>query len=156
MTGIRVRAHAKINLDLRVLGTRADGFHELRTVFQSIALHDTLTCVSRPGPFAIECEADGLPLGHTNLIWRAADRLWRALRRTGEARDVVVTLDKRIPQQAGLGGGSANAAAALVALSRLWRTEVRAEQLTDIAATLGADVPFFLAGGTALGLGRGD
>ena len=156
MTGIRVRAHAKINLDLRIFGTRVDGFHELRTVFQSISLHDTLTCVSRPGPFAIECEADGLPLDHTNLIWRAADRLWRALRRTGEARDVVVTLDKRIPQQAGLGGGSADAAAALVALSRLWRTEVRAEQLTDIAATLGADVPFFLAGGTALGLGRGD
>ena len=153
---VAARAHAKINLDLRVLGTRADGFHELRTVFQAVALHDTVTCLQREGPIAIECDTAGVPLDSGNLVWRAADVLWRAIRRTGPPRDVVIRLDKRIPLQAGLGGGSADAAATLLALVRLWRVPVRASQLTDVAATLGADVPFFLAGGTALGLGRGD
>jgi 4-diphosphocytidyl-2-C-methyl-D-erythritol kinase len=153
---ITIRAHAKINLDLRVLGTRPDGFHELRTVFQAISLHDTLTCAPRKGPFAIECSIAGLPLDRTNLIWKAAEALWRALRRTGPVRDVIVTVEKRIPLQAGLGGGSADAAAALMALARFWRLTVRPTQLTDVAATLGADVPFFLSGGTALGLGKGD
>jgi len=151
-----VRGFAKINLDLRVLGIRADGFHELRTVFQSILLHDTIACVPREGPFAIECDAAGVPLDESNLIWRAAEALWRSLRRSGSVRDVVVRLDKQIPLQAGLGGGSADAAATLIALARAWRVPVRPAQLTDVAATLGADVPFFLAGGTALGLGRGD
>ena len=155
-TSIRIRAHAKINLDLRVLGTRADGFHELRTVFQAISLHDTLTVVPREGPFTIECAAAGVPLDRSNLVWKAAQALWRAARREGDVRDVVVHLEKRIPLQAGLGGGSGNAAAALIALARAWRLNVRPAQLTDIAASLGADVPFFLAGGTALGLGRGE
>ena len=154
--GVTVRAHAKINLDLRVLGMRPDGFHELRTVFQAVALHDTIECVPRDGPFAIECNVAGVPLDETNLIWRAAHALWRALRRDGVVRDMFVRLDKQIPVQGGLGGGSANAAATLVALARAWRVRLRPAQLTDVAGTLGADVPFFLAGGTALGLGRGD
>ena len=153
---VTIRAHAKINLDLRVLGTRADGFHELRTVFQALALHDVIRCVPRPGPFAIECSTAGIPLDGTNLIWRAAQTLWRSLRRSGPVRDVVVQLDKHIPQQAGLGGGSANAAGTLMALAELWRVGVRPSQLTDVAARIGSDVPFFLAGGTALGLGRGE
>jgi len=153
---IAVRAHAKINLDLRVLGPRLDGFHELRTVFQAISLHDIIECVPRQGPFAIECDTAGVPLDRSNLVWRAAEALWRSLRRPAPVRDVTIRLHKRIPLQAGLGGGSANAAATLLALARLWRVPVRANQLTDIAATLGADVPFFLSGGTALGLGRGD
>jgi 4-diphosphocytidyl-2-C-methyl-D-erythritol kinase len=153
---VTIRAHAKINLDLRVLGTRPDGFHELRTVFQALSLHDTLACVPREGPFAIECATAGVPLDESNLIWKAAQALWRSLRRTGPVRDIVVRLDKRIPLQGGLGGGSADAAAALVALARAWRVPIRPAQLTDVAATLGADVPFFLSGGTALGLGKGD
>ena len=153
---VTVRAYAKINLDLRVLGIRADRFHELRTVFQAISVHDTITCVPSEGPFAIECAAAGVPLDGSNLIWRAAEALWCSLRRSGSVRDVVVRLDKQIPLQAGLGGGSADAAATLVALACVWRVPVRPAQLTDIAAMLGADVPFFLAGGTALGLGRGD
>jgi 4-diphosphocytidyl-2-C-methyl-D-erythritol kinase len=153
---VATRAHAKINLDLRVLGTRPDGFHELRTVFQAVALHDVVTCVPRPGPLSIECETAGVPLDGGTLVWKAADVLWRAIRRLGPPRDVLIRLDKRIPLQAGLGGGSADAAATLLALVKLWRVPVRASQLTDIAATLGADVPFFLSGGTALGLGRGD
>jgi 4-diphosphocytidyl-2-C-methyl-D-erythritol kinase len=155
-TAVTIRAHAKINLDLRVLGTRPDGFHELRTVFQAIALHDMIECQPREGPFAIECDTAGVPLDTSNLVWRAADALWRSLRRAGGARDVVVRLQKRIPLQAGLGGGSTDAAATLIALARLWRVPVRPAQITDVAATLGADVPFFLSGGTALGLGRGD
>lgn len=150
------RAHAKINLDLRVLGMRADGFHELRTVFQAIALHDTITCVPRVGPFAIACTTAGVPLDRENLIWRAAEALWHALRKTGPLRDVMVRLDKRIPLEAGLGGGSTNAAATLLALARLWGAPARRAQLVDVAAAIGADVPFFLSGGTALGLGRGD
>jgi 4-diphosphocytidyl-2-C-methyl-D-erythritol kinase len=153
---VSIRAHAKINLDLRVLGPRPDGFHELRTVFQAISLHDTLTCIPREGAFAIECATAGVPLDESNLIWKAAQALWRSLRRAGPVRDMVVRLEKRIPIQGGLGGGSADAAATLMALARAWRVPVRPAQLTDVAATLGADVPFFLAGGTALGLGRGD
>jgi 4-diphosphocytidyl-2-C-methyl-D-erythritol kinase len=153
---VTVRAHAKINLDLRVLGTRPDGFHELRTVFQALALHDTIECVPRPGPFLIECETAGVPLDRSNLVWRAAEALWRSLRRDGPVRDVLVRLRKRIPIQGGLGGGSTDAAAALLALAHAWRVPMRPSQLVDVGATLGADVPFFLSGGTALGLGRGD
>jgi 4-diphosphocytidyl-2-C-methyl-D-erythritol kinase len=153
---ITIRAHAKINLDLRVLGPRLDGYHELRTVYQTIALHDIIECVPRKGPLAIECDAAGVPLDGSNLVWRAAEALWRALRRRTPVRDVLIRLEKHIPLQAGLGGGSADAAATLMALSRLWKVPLRPAQLTDVAATLGADVPFFLAGGTALGLGRGD
>jgi 4-diphosphocytidyl-2-C-methyl-D-erythritol kinase len=155
-TPVTIRAHAKINLDLRVLGTRPDGFHELRTVFQTISLHDTLTCLPSEGPFTIECGVPGFPLDRTNLIWKAADTLWRSLRRAGAVRNVLVRVDKQIPMHAGLGGGSADAAAALMGLARFWHLQVRPAQLTDLAATLGADVPFFLSGGTALGLGKGD
>jgi 4-diphosphocytidyl-2-C-methyl-D-erythritol kinase len=153
---VSVRAFAKINLDLRVLGTRPDGFHELRTVFQAISLHDVVECLPREGPLAIECSTAGIPLDRGNLVWKAAEALWRSLRRSGPVRDVSIRLTKHIPLQAGLGGGSADAAAALLGLARLWRVPVRPAQLTDVAATLGADVPFFLSGGTALGLGRGD
>jgi hypothetical protein len=93
---VRVRAHAKINLDLRVLGPRPDGFHELRTVFQAIGLHDTIECVAREGPFAIECNVAGVPLDRANLVWRAAETLWRSARRTGPLRDVLVKLTKRV------------------------------------------------------------
>jgi 4-diphosphocytidyl-2-C-methyl-D-erythritol kinase len=156
MTAVTIRAHAKINLDLRVLGMRLDGFHELRTVFQALALHDTIRCVPRQGPFAIECSAAGVPLDESNLIWRAAQTLWRSLRRPGPVRDTVVQLEKQIPLQAGLGGGSADAAATLMALAHAWRLPVKPSQLMDIAAHIGSDVPFFLSGGTALGLGRGE
>jgi 4-diphosphocytidyl-2-C-methyl-D-erythritol kinase len=90
------------------------------------------------------------------LIWRAAAALWRALGRDGEPRDAHVRLEKNIPAAAGLGGGSANAAAALVGLNRLWQGRLTLQGLVPIAATLGADVPFFLVGGTAVGVGRGD
>ena len=149
------RAHAKVNLDLRVLGARADGFHELRTVFQTIELHDTLTCVGRAGAFALKCRTSGIPLDDSNLVWRAAAALWASLGRAGAPRDAVVTIEKAIPVQAGLGGGSADAAAALLALGRLWGG-VPSTLLREVASGIGADVAFFLSGGTALGLGRGE
>src|SRR3954463_1769171 len=94
---MRVRAFAKINLSLRVLGRRADGFHELRTVFQSLALHDTLTIRRSRGPFRLTCDAPTSPSDYTTLIWRAADRLWKAAGRRGVPRDIAIDLEKRIP-----------------------------------------------------------
>ncbi|HEY2432770.1 MAG TPA: 4-(cytidine 5'-diphospho)-2-C-methyl-D-erythritol kinase [Vicinamibacterales bacterium] len=152
---LTVRAHAKVNLDLRVLGVRPDGYHELRTVFQTIEVHDTLVCAARSGPFTLTCRAPGVPVDAGNLVWKAAAALWSALGRDGELRDVAVRIDKKIPLEAGLGGGSADAAAALMALGRLWGGAPLG-LLREIGATIGADVPFFLSGGTALGLGRGE
>jgi 4-diphosphocytidyl-2-C-methyl-D-erythritol kinase len=153
---VLVRAPAKINLTLRVLGRRDDGYHELWTVFQALALHDTLVCARCEGPFRIECDTPGVPIDDRNLVWRAADALWRAGGRGGAPPGTVVRIRKRIPLQGGLGGGSSDAAAALVALRHLWRADVSHEALMPLAAALGADVPFFLSGGTALGTGRGD
>lgn len=156
---VTTRAFAKINLDLRISGTRPGGYHELRTIFQSIALHDTITCTARPGPFTIRCREATVPHDRTNLVWRAASALSRMLQRGGsdnDVRDVSVTIRKRIPLRAGMGGGSADAAATILALVRLWRPAVSLSDLQHMARGVGADVPFLLTGGTALGLGRGD
>ena len=152
---VTARAHAKVNLDLRVLGTRPDGYHELRTVFQSIALNDTVTAQEKAGPFVLKCRTPGVPLDDRNLVWRAAAALWKALGRAGDPADTVVTIEKAIPMQAGLGGGSADAAAALQVLGRLWGG-APLSLLREVAGGIGSDAPFFLSGGTALGLGRGE
>ena len=153
---VRVRAFAKINLALRILGVRDDGYHELRTTYQSIALHDTLTFDAAPGAFRIECDDPACPTDRTNLVWQAVERTWRAARCRGVPRDLVVRIEKRIPMQAGLGGGSSDAAAVLGALAALWRARISRDVMQSIASELGADVPFFLEGGTALGLERGN
>jgi 4-diphosphocytidyl-2-C-methyl-D-erythritol kinase len=150
----RVRAPAKINLSLRIVAARADGYHELRTVFQSIALHDTLVMRVRRGPFTLRCDDAACPADRTNLIWKAAERVWTAAGREGEARGVGIDLVKRIPMQAGLGGGSSDAAAALRMFGSRWRVDD--SRLRRIAGELGADVPYFFEGGTVLGLERGD
>ncbi|MBI1750717.1 MAG: 4-(cytidine 5'-diphospho)-2-C-methyl-D-erythritol kinase [Acidobacteria bacterium] len=154
MRFLRISAFAKINLCLDILGRRADGYHELRTVFQTISLHDTLelSLTRNPG-IVLECDDPSLPLGRENLVWRALDVLRRALRlRSG----VHAMLHKQIPAGRGLGGGSSDAAAALIGLLRLTGRRLPAPRLLEIAAGLGADVPFFLCGGRALGVGRGD
>ena len=151
---MRVRAFAKINRSLRVLGTRADGYHELRTIFQSIALHDTLTIRSIRGPFRLSCDDPSCPTDGTNLIAKAAAAMWSAAGRRGAPRGVAIDLRKRIPMQAGLGGGSSDAAAALRALAKRWR--VADAKVGAAAVALGADVPYFFEGGAALGLERGD
>jgi 4-diphosphocytidyl-2-C-methyl-D-erythritol kinase len=151
---MRVQAFAKINLSLRVVGRRADGYHELRTVFQSIALHDTLTIRKRPGPLTFACDDPSCPADSSNLVWRAAERVWRAAGKRGVPRGVSMHLAKRIPMQAGLGGGSSDAAAAIRALGKLWRVPPARQR--EIARALGADIPYFFEGGTVLGLDRGD
>jgi 4-diphosphocytidyl-2-C-methyl-D-erythritol kinase len=153
---ITVKAFAKINLSLRIRAKRADGFHEVQTILQAIELSDRLTCEATRGPFQIVCTTPRVPTDRTNLVWRAAQRLWDAAGRDGEPRDAVVTLDKQIPMQAGLGGGSSDAAAALLMLRQTWKLRVADGELSAIAAALGSDVPFFFVGGTALGLGRGE
>ena len=153
---LTLRPSAKINLTLRVGPPRGDGFHDVRTLLQSIALFDTLTVTARRGPFGLAASGAGVPTDGTNLVARAADALWRALRREGEPRDAHVKLVKQIPIAAGLGGGSADAAAALIGLNAAWEGRRSRQDLARIGATLGADVPFFLQGGTALGTGRGD
>jgi 4-diphosphocytidyl-2-C-methyl-D-erythritol kinase len=152
---LTVRAHAKVNLDLRVLGVRPDNYHELRTVFQTIELHDTLVCAETPGPFMLKCRTASVPLDASNLIWKSAAALWTALGRAGDVRDTTIAIDKKVPLESGLGGGSADAAAALTALARLWGGAPMT-LLREVGAAIGADVPFFLSGGTALGLGRGE
>jgi 4-diphosphocytidyl-2-C-methyl-D-erythritol kinase len=151
---LAVPAFAKINLLLRVVGVRADGHHELRTIFQSIALRDTVTIRPARGSFQLECDDPRCPADDTNLVWRAAERVWVASGRRGGPRGVAIHLAKRIPMQAGLGGGSSDAAAALVGLAKFWRVD--AGPVHAVAGTLGADVAYFLEGGTALGLDRGD
>ena len=153
---LTLRACAKINLDLRIGAPRPDGFHQLQTVFQTLDLHDTLTVESARGAFALDGDPALMPLDPTNLVWRAATALWQASGKAGEPRGARVRVVKRIPARAGLGGGSSDAATALVGLSRLWRLSGSLADLMPVAATLGSDVPFFLVGGTALGLGRGE
>ena len=154
--GVRVHAFAKINPTLRVLGLRDDGYHDLRVTFQSLALHDTIEFTPTRRPFTIDCDDPSVPCDRTNLVWKAAARIWRAAGKTGAPRGVHVQLTKRIPAQAGLGGGSSDAAATLRALNALWRTSLDAETLHALAVKRGADVPYFLTGGSALGLDRGD
>ena len=157
MRALRVRAFAKINLRLEILGQRQDGYHELRTIFQSISLHDTLVLrlERRSG---IKLIVTGEPQlaaasGPDNLVYRAVKALRRELKlRAG----VQIELTKRIPVGRGLGGGSSDAAAALVGFLRLTRRKLPLARLAELAASLGADVPFFLFGGRALGVSRGD
>lgn len=148
------RAHAKVNLDFRILATRSDGYHEVTTVLQSLALQDELELYEQDGPFILTCDEPSVPADATNLVWRAAVRLGAALDRTLDG--LAVRLHKRIPAQAGLGGGSADAGATLRLLARRWGVAPDDPTLARVAAELGADVPFFLVGGTALAMGRGD
>jgi len=147
-----VRAFAKLNLGLRVLYKRPDGYHELRTVFQTISLADRIT-LSATRARSTKVAVHGTPDIPDNLVVRASNRILEALK---IAAHITISLDKRIPMGAGLGGGSTDAAAILLALPALLRKRLPAEQLASIAAQLGSDVPFFLHGGTALGLGRGE
>jgi 4-diphosphocytidyl-2-C-methyl-D-erythritol kinase len=150
---VRVPSYAKVNLGLEVLGSRQDGYHELRTLFQTIDLHDDVTLRPHRRDVVVRCDHPGVPEGEGNLAARAAQLLRRYGRVSG---GVEITIAKRIPVGGGLGGGSSNAAAVLMALDRLWRLGLGPARLHPLARKLGADVPYFLMGGTALGLGRGD
>jgi 4-diphosphocytidyl-2-C-methyl-D-erythritol kinase len=157
MREVRVPAFAKINLRLDILGKRADGYHELRTVFQTVSLHDELRLRSARNTSISLSIVGNAALSREpfqkNLVYRAVDTLRGELKiRSG----VEIELRKKIPAGRGLGGGSSDAAAALLGYLRLTRSELPASRLMEIASSLGADVPFFLQGGRALGISRGD
>ncbi|HEY7835179.1 MAG TPA: 4-(cytidine 5'-diphospho)-2-C-methyl-D-erythritol kinase [Ktedonobacterales bacterium] len=153
--GAMVPAFAKINLTLEVLGRRADGYHDLVSVLCTIALHDTIALRPAPaGTFSLVCDDPALA-GDDNLALRAA-RLLAATLDPAPATGVAIELHKAIPVQAGLGGGSSDAAMVLAALYRLWDRHLSGEQFAALAARLGSDVPFFLTPGAALVRGRGE
>jgi 4-diphosphocytidyl-2-C-methyl-D-erythritol kinase len=152
MTAARIRAFAKINLSLEVLNRRPDGYHNLRTVFQTISLADVIRIdASRSRSTHVSVDAD-IEIPGENLMVRAAHAVLEAC---GVPARVRMTLQKKIPMGGGLGGGSSDAAAVLLALPRLLHKPLPFERLMDIGARLGSDVPVFLIGGTVLGLGRG-
>jgi 4-diphosphocytidyl-2-C-methyl-D-erythritol kinase len=145
---------AKINLMLRIVRRRRDGYHEIRTIFQKISLYDTLRFTLREEPgIVIRANDPNLPTGNRNLIYRAASAL---LQRSVHKGGLSVTLLKRIPVGAGLGGGSSNAATVLKALNRLLKLNLSPKELAKFGLPIGADVPFFLVEGSALGTGIGD
>ena len=144
---------AKINWTLEILGKRPDGYHELRTLLQTVSVADELQFEPLPSDIELRGNHPGLAMDETNLIYRAA-KLLRD--KSGCQLGVKVTLDKRLPMAAGLGGGSSNAAVTLLALRKLWRLQLTPAELFALGSQLGADVPFFFIGGTCLGVGRGD
>jgi 4-diphosphocytidyl-2-C-methyl-D-erythritol kinase len=147
-------APAKINLTLEILGRRPDGYHELVSIMQAVSLHDTLTFApGEAGELVLHGGSDEAPPTGDNLVLRAARALDEA---TGGGHGARITLKKRIPVGAGLGGGSSDAATTLRALNDMWGTRLADDALAEVAATIGSDVPFFLTGGTALVEGRGE
>ncbi|MGH8862572.1 MAG: 4-(cytidine 5'-diphospho)-2-C-methyl-D-erythritol kinase [Jatrophihabitantaceae bacterium] len=150
---VRVRVPAKVNLHLGVGPTRRDGFHELTTVFQAVTLYDDVIARATDGLHLKACGENAVPTDATNLAWRAAELL---AEHAGIAPDVALELRKSIPVAGGMAGGSADAAATLLACSTLWRTGTPRSELAGLAAQLGSDVTFPLTGGTALGTGRGE
>jgi 4-diphosphocytidyl-2-C-methyl-D-erythritol kinase len=151
---VRLPAFAKINLRLHVMGKRPDGYHELRTIFQAISLHDTLTLsLASNGKISLETTDADLPTGSDNLVCRALEAIRAEI---GFRAGIHAKLEKRIPVARGLGGGSSDAATALIGAMRLLGKKLPLERLTEIAAGLGADVPFFLLGGRAVAVNRGD
>ena len=148
---LTIETPAKVNLTLEVLGKRPDGYHEIASVMQAVSIFDSLT-LSVAEELRLETDAPGLDT-RDNLVYRAAELLKE---NTGVSRGALIRLCKNIPVGAGLGGGSSDAAASLLGLNRLWGLNLAKEELEELAAGLGSDVPFFLSGGTALAEGRGE
>ncbi len=149
------RSFAKVNLFLKILGERSDGYTEIRTIFQTISLHDTLSFVPiLENDIKLEiCGEVKIPVGKENLIYKTAFLLKE---RFSVNKGIKIKLEKRIPTGAGLGGGSSNSAITLLALNDLWGLNLSMEELCEIGSELGSDVPFFLRGGSAFGFGRGN
>jgi 4-diphosphocytidyl-2-C-methyl-D-erythritol kinase len=150
---VLVHSHAKINLYLDVLAPRSDGYHDIETIFQSLALHDSLYIETSPETLQLHCSDPALGHGPENLAYRAA-ALLRA--RAGVKTGAILRLEKRIPVAAGLAGGSGNAAATLAGLNRAWALGLSDAALAEIALELGSDVPYCLHGGTMAATGRGE
>lgn len=154
MKSVTRTAPAKINLGLDVVGTRADGYHLLETVFQAVSIADTVTVSLIEQPrIALTCDHNAVPCNPKNIAWKAAQRFLEAAKITA---GVQIHIAKRIPMEAGMGGGSTDGAAVLLALQELTQQALSKETLFSIAVSLGADVPFFLLGGTAYAAGIGE
>jgi len=152
--GVEVLAPAKLNLFLEVLGRRPDGYHEIESLMVAVNLHDSLTFADDPsGEISLRCDEPTLPVGGDNLVVMAAERLKASARSLRGAR---IVLEKAIPAESGLAGGSSDAAATLVALDRLWDLRLPGEHLRDLAAEIGSDVTFFIHGPAAVCRGRGE
>jgi 4-diphosphocytidyl-2-C-methyl-D-erythritol kinase len=151
---VSVRSFAKINLGLRIGAQRADGFHELLTVYQTIGLHDLIrVSIGRGGGIEIQCADPRVPRDESNTCYRIIEKAMQALQAKGR---VTIEIEKRLPVQGGLGGASANAVAALLGLERALKKFLPASERLRIASEVGSDLPLFLVGGTVLGLGRGE
>ena len=152
---ITEQAPAKVNLTLDILGKRPDGYHDLKMVMQTVSLYDTVTVTETAGEaVSVSVDRGDLPAGQDNIAWKAADVFFR---RTGlPRRGLAIALQKRIPAQAGMAGGSADGAAVLRVLRRLYAPELPLTELEDMAAEAGSDVPFCVRGGTVLAEGRGE
>ncbi len=150
---LQYRAFAKLNLFLRILGKREDGYHDIQSLVVTVGLSDSLRFEKAASGISLKCDSPGLPSGSGNLCWKAASRLKEHARC---ACGVQITLEKGIPVAAGLGGGSSDAACTLVALNRLWQLGLSPGELEGIAADIGSDVPFFIRGGAQFAEGRGE
>jgi 4-diphosphocytidyl-2-C-methyl-D-erythritol kinase len=149
-----VRSFAKINLGLRIGAARADGFHQLLTMYQTIALHDVVrVSVERGSGIEMRCADPRVPRDESNTCYRIAERTVRSL---GAKGHVVIEIEKRLPVQGGMGGASSNAVATLLGLEQVLKKSLPAVEKLRIAAEVGSDLPLFLVGGTVLGLGRGE
>ncbi len=151
---VSVRSFAKINLGLAIGAKRDDGFHELRTIYQTIAVHDVVRVdVGRGMGIEVRCKNPRVPCDESNTCWRMAERVMRALKQRGK---VLIQIEKNLPVQGGIGGGSSNAVATLFGLERALRCELAPRERLRLAAEVGSDLPLFLLGGTVLGCGRGE
>jgi 4-diphosphocytidyl-2-C-methyl-D-erythritol kinase len=149
-----VRSFAKINIGLRIGPAREDGFHELRTIYQTLDLHDVIKVdVARGVGIEIFCKHPGVPADETNTCWRVAERVLKTLKVRGKVR---ITIEKHLPVQGGMGGASSNAVATMVALERVLKLRLPSEERFRIASEVGSDLPLFLIGGAVLGTGRGE
>jgi 4-diphosphocytidyl-2-C-methyl-D-erythritol kinase len=149
-----VRSFAKINIGLCIGARRGDGFHELRTLYQTIGLHDRVTvAVSQGAGIELYCSISAVPLDKSNTCWRMVERALALLGARGRVR---IEIEKQLPVQGGLGGASSNAVAALLALERELKRELSPPDKFRLAAEVGSDLPLFLIGGTVLGVGRGE
>lgn len=153
MKELRLNAYAKINLALDVLGDRPDGYHDIETVLHTVELHDSIILRENGNGVTLRCASPDVPADTQNIVYRAAHLLRETFKMT---RGVEIELTKCIPIASGLGGGSSDAAVTLLGLAQMWKLRLSDRQLIDLGSKIGSDVPFFLAGGAALAMGRGE
>lgn len=152
---VKVKAYAKINLMLDIVNRRNDGYHDLFMIMQSVSVYDTITVTeNKSKSISITCNIDDIPLNNKNIAWKAAEAFFEATKKKNKGINIDIV--KRIPHAAGLAGGSADGAAVLVALNKIYKTELSETELCRIGVKIGADVPFCITGGTLLAQGIGD